>query len=138
MKYLHTMIRVLDLGKAIEFFNLLGLKEVKRVEVPEGKFNLIFLSAGEGDPPVELTYNWDQEEPYSVGRNFGHLAYEVDNVYEICQKLQDAGVAILQPPRDRHMAFVRSPDQISIELLQKGKPLPPQEPWISMKNQGTW
>jgi lactoylglutathione lyase len=138
MKYLHTMVRVLDLGKAIEFFNLLGLKEVKRVEVPEGKFTLIFLSAGEGDPPVELTYNWDQEEPYSVGRNFGHLAYEVDNVYEICQKLQDAGVAILQPPRDGHMAFVRSPDQVSIELLQKGKSLPPQEPWISMKNQGTW
>ena len=138
MKYLHTMVRAFDLDKAIEFFNLLGLKEVRRVDIPEGKFTLVFMSAGDGDPPVELTYNWDREEPYSVGRNFGHLAYEVDNVYEICQKLQDAGVAILQPPRDGKMAFVRSPDQVSIELLQKGKALPPQEPWVSMKNQGTW
>ncbi len=138
MKYLHTMVRVFDLDKAIEFFNLLGLKEVGRFDVPEGKFTLVFMSAEEGDPPVELTYNWDQKEPYSVGRSFGHLAYEVDNVYEICRKLQDAGVDILQPPRDGKMAFVRSPDQISIEFLQKGEALPPQEPWISMKNQGTW
>ena len=138
MKYLHTMIRVLDLEKAISFFNLLGLKEVRRMDFPEGKFTLVFMAAEEGEPPVELTYNWEQEEPYSVGRSFGHLAYEVENIYEMCQKLQDAGVAILQPPRDGRMAFVRSPDQVSIELLQKGNPLPPGEPWVSMKNQGTW
>lgn len=138
MKYLHTMIRVLDLEKAISFFNLLGLKEVRRADFPEGKYTLVFMATEKGEPPVELTYNWGQEEPYSVGRSFGHLAYEVENVYEMCQKLQDAGVAILQPPRDGRMAFVRSPDQVSIELLQKGSPLPPKEPWVSMKNQGTW
>lgn len=138
MKYLHTMVRAFDLDKTIEFFNLLGLIEVRRVDRPEGKYTLVFMSAGEGDPPVELTYNWDQEEPYSVGRNFGHLAYEVDNIYEVCQKLQDAGVAILQPPGDGKMAFIRSPDQVSIELLQKGEALPVREPWVSMKVQGPW
>jgi len=139
MEYLHTMIRVKDVDAALDFFvDGLGLVETRRKEVPKGRFTLIFLATEPGAPEVELTYNWDQEEPYSVGRNFGHLAYRVDNIYEMCQKLQDKGVTILRPPRDGYMAFVRSPDQISVELLQKGERLPPQEPWSSMENTGTW
>lgn len=139
MKYLHTMIRVKDLDAALDFFvNKLGLVETRRKDVPQGKFTLVFLATAKGEPEVELTYNWGQEEPYSVGRNFGHLAYRVDNIYELCSKLQEQGVAILRPPRDGYMAFVRSPDDISVELLQEGEPLPPQEPWASMPNQGEW
>jgi lactoylglutathione lyase len=139
MKYLHTMIRVKDLDAALDFFvNKLGLVETRRKDVPQGKFTLVFLATAPGEPEVELTYNWGQEEPYSVGRNFGHLAYRVDNIYELCSKLQEQGVAILRPPRDGYMAFVRSPDDISVELLQEGGPLPPQEPWASMPNQGEW
>ena len=138
MKYLHTMIRVLDLEANLKFFELMGLIEISRKEVPAGKFTLIFLATAEGEPELELTYNWDQKEAYSGGRNFGHLAYEVENIYETCQKLMDNGVKILRPPRDGHMAFVRSPDQISIELLQIGSPLPAEEPWVSMENQGEW
>lgn len=138
MKYLHTMVRVLDLDANLRFFKLMGLKEISRKEVPAGKFTLIFLATAEGEPELELTYNWDQKEPYGGGRNFGHLAYEVENIYETCQKLMDNGVKILRPPRDGHMAFVRSPDQISIELLQMDSPLPSEEPWASMENQGEW
>ncbi|MCW7461724.1 VOC family protein [Leptospira limi] len=140
MKYLHTMIRVQNLEKALHFFvDILGLKVSRQKEYPEGKFTLVFLSTGENDSSeIELTYNWDQSEPYSVGRNFGHLAYEVENIYETCEKIQSMGVVINRPPRDGRMAFVRSPDLISIELLQKGNPLPPKEPWISMPNTGEW
>jgi lactoylglutathione lyase len=139
MKYLHTMIRVKDLDAALDFFvNKLGLVETRRKDVPQGKFTLVFLATAPGEPEVELTYNWGQEEPYSVGRNFGHLAYRVDNIYELCSKLQEQGVAILCPPRDGYMAFVRSPDDISVELLQEGGPLPPQEPWASMPTQRDW
>ena len=139
MKYLHTMIRVQNLDTALDFFiNKLGMKEVRRKEVPEGEFTLIFLAADENDPPLELTYNWGQNEPYSSGENFGHVAYEVNNIYDYCEKLKNNGVSILRPPRDGKMAFIRSPDQISIELLQQGEPLPTQEPWTSMKNQGKW
>lgn len=132
------MIRVLDLDKTLEFFALLGLKEVRRHEVPEGRFSLIFIAVEESETEIELTYNWDQKEAYDGGRNFGHLAFSVKNIYDMCLKLQNAGVAILRPPRDGRMAFVRSPDQISIELLQEGEPLPPQSPWDTMKNQGEW
>ena len=134
------MIRVYDLDKTIAFFEQgLGLKITRRKEHPEGKFTLIFLSTGEADAPeIELTYNWEHDEPYSVGRNFGHLAYAVDNIYEACARLQKHGVTINRPPRDGRMAFVRSPDLISIELLQKGEALPPQEPWLSAKNIGEW
>ena len=133
------MIRVFDLDKALDFFvNKLGLSEIDRVEFPEGKFTLVFLATGPDEPAVELTYNWEQEEPYTVGRYFGHLAFSVENVYEVCQSLQDQGVAILVPPRDGKMAFVRSPDNISVELLQEGEPLDPAEPWISMPDQGEW
>ena len=139
MKYLHTMIRVQNLDTALDFFiNKLGMKEVRRKEVPEGEFTLIFLAADENDPPLELTYNWGKNEPYSSGENFGHVAYEVNNIYDYCEKLKNNGVSILRPPRDGKMAFIRSPDQISIELLQKGEPLPIQEPWASMKNQAKW
>ena len=138
MKYLHTMIRVFDLEKALAFFTLLGLTEIHRKEVPQGRFTLVFLATDSGEPEIELTYNWDQEEPYSTGRNFGHLAYRVKNIYDHCLKLQNAGITILRPPRDGYMAFVRSPDQISIELLQEGEPLPPEEPWVSMPNNGEW
>ena len=139
MKYLHTMIRVQNLDTALDFFiNKLGMKEVRRKEVPEGEFTLIFLAADENDPPLELTYNWGKNEPYSTGENFGHVAYEVNNIYDYCEKLKNNGVSILRPPRDGKMAFIRSPDQISIELLQQGEPLPIQEPWASMKNQGKW
>ena len=139
MKYLHTMIRVQNLERALDFFiNKLGMTEVRRKEVPEGEFTLIFLAATEDEPPLELTYNWKQNEPYSNGENFGHIAYGVENIYKFCEKLQNNGVTILRPPKDGKMAFVRSPDQISVELLQIGEPLPIQEPWASMKNHGTW
>jgi lactoylglutathione lyase len=139
MKYLHTMIRVQNLESALDFFiNKLGMKEIRRKEVPEGKFTLVFLSATEEEAQLELTYNWEQSEPYSSGENFGHVAYGVENIYDFCEKLQNDGVTILRPPKDGKMAFIRSPDQISIELLQIGDPLPIQEPWASMKNQGTW
>jgi lactoylglutathione lyase len=139
MKYLHTMVRVSNIEESLDFYcNKLGLKEVRRSENANGRYTLIFLSVdGELENCVELTYNWDPED-YGEGRNFGHLAYEVDNIYEFCQKLMDAGVVINRPPRDGNMAFVRSPDNISIELLQKGDPLPPAEPWASMQNTGKW
>ncbi len=138
MKYLHTMIRVSDPAMTIAFFELLGLKELKRFDSEQGRFTLIFLAApGDEDAQVELTHNWD-EKGYDEGRNFGHLAYRVDNIYESCQRLMDGGVTINRPPRDGHMAFVRSPDNISIELLQAGDRLPPQEPWASMANVGKW
>jgi lactoylglutathione lyase len=139
MKYLHTMVRVTDLDESIDFYcNKLGLEELKRMDSEQGRFTLVFLAApGDHEAQVELTYNWDPEE-YGEGRNFGHLAYRVDDIYALCQKLMDAGVTINRPPRDGHMAFVRSPDNISIELLQKGDALPPQEPWASMPNTGHW
>ena len=139
MKYLHTMIRVQNLDTALDFFiNKLGMKEVRRKEVPEGEYTLVFVAADENDTPLELTYNWGEAEPYSVGDNFGHLAYVVDNKYVFSEKLSRNGVTILRPPRDGRMAFIRSPDQISIELLQNGDALPIIEPWASMKNQGKW
>jgi lactoylglutathione lyase len=139
MKYLHTMVRVTDLEKSLDFYcNKLGLVEIRRKDIEAGRFSLIFLAApGDEDAQVELTWNWDPEE-YGEGRNFGHLAYAVDNIYESCQQLMDAGVTINRPPRDGYMAFVRSPDNISIELLQKGDALAPQEPWASMENTGSW
>ena len=137
MNYLHTMIRVTDPVATIDFFKLLGLEEVRRFDNEKGRFTLIFLAApGDHDAQVELTHNWDPE-PYTGGRNFGHLAYQVDNIYETCQRLMDGGVTINRPPRDGHMAFVRTPDNISIELLQNGV-LPPAEPWASMPNTGEW
>jgi lactoylglutathione lyase len=138
MKYLHTMIRVSDPDATVRFFKLLGLEEVRRFDNEAGRFTLIFLAApGQaGVAEVELTHNWDPED-YSGGRNFGHLAYRVDNIYETCQRLMDAGVTINRPPRDGHMAFVRTPDGISIELLQDGR-LEPAEPWASMPNSGSW
>ncbi len=143
-KYLHTMIRVSDPDASVAFFRLIGLEEVRRVDAEAGRFTLIFLAAPgqEGVAEVELTYNWPPEdgsapEEYSGGRNFGHIAYRVENIYETCQRLMDAGVTINRPPRDGHMAFVRSPDGISVELLQLGH-LPPQEPWASMSNTGSW
>lgn len=139
MRYLHTMVRVLNLENALDFYiNKLGLKEIRRSEHKQGRFTLIYLATGPNEPTIELTYNWDQTVPYSVGRNFGHLAYEVDNIYTFCEQLQEKGVTILRPPRDGHIAFIRSPDNISIELLQKGEALPPQEPWVSMRNVGEW
>jgi lactoylglutathione lyase len=137
MKYLHTMIRVSDPAATITFFELLGLKELKRFDSEAGRFTLIFLAApGDEEAQVELTHNWD-EAGYGEGRNFGHLAYRVDDIYATCQRLMDAGVTINRPPRDGHMAFVRSPDNISVELLQDGH-LPAQEPWASMPNTGHW
>ena len=144
MRYLHTMVRVKDLEESLDFYcNKLGLAEVRRYESEKGRFTLVFLSAPKDveqakasqAPLVELTYNWDPED-YDGGRNFGHLAYRVDDIYAACQRLMDAGVTINRPPRDGHMAFVRSPDNISIELLQEGEALPPQEPWASMENTG--
>lgn len=139
MKYLHTMVRVKDLDESLKFYcDALGLKEVRRKDVPKGRFTLVFLSADEDSgPEVELTYNWDPED-YDGGRNFGHLAYLVDDIYATCQRLADHGVTINRPPRDGHMAFVRSPDNISIELLQRGDALPAKEPWASMENTGSW
>ena len=139
MKFLHTMVRVKDLDQSIEFFtDILGLIETRRKEYEEGRFTLVYLATAEGEPEVELTYNWDQAEEYSVGRNFGHLAFSVENIYDLCQRLMDRGVKILRPPRDGRMAFIRTPDQISIEFLQEGESLPVQEPWASMENQGSW
>ena len=139
MKYLHTMVRVTDIDKSLAFYcDQLGLLELKRYESEKGRFTLVFLAApGDEEAQVELTYNWDPEE-YDEGRNFGHLAYRVDDIYATCQKLMDAGVTINRPPRDGHMAFVRSPDNISIELLQAGDALAPQEPWASMPSVGHW
>jgi len=137
VKYLHTMIRVTDPDETIRFFELLGLREVGRMDSEQGRFTLIFMAApGDEDAQVELTHNWDPE-PYAGGRNFGHLAYRVDDIYETCQRLMDAGITINRPPRDGHMAFVRTPDGISIELLQDGR-LEPAEPWASMPNTGQW
>jgi lactoylglutathione lyase len=146
MKYLHTMVRVSDVDQSLDFYcNKLGLVEVRRYENPQGRFTLIFLTAPEDvesfkagkTPAVELTYNWDKED-YGQARNFGHLAYEVDDIYALCARLQKGGVTINRPPRDGRMAFVRSPDNISIELLQKGEAKAPAEPWASMPNTGTW
>lgn len=139
MKYLHTMVRVADLDKSLDFYcNKLGLVELRRHEVAAGRFTLVFLAApGDEDAQVELTHNWDPED-YDEGRNFGHLAYAVDDIYQTCQRLRDEGVVINRPPRDGRMAFVRSPDNISIELLQTGDALEPVEPWISMENNGHW
>lgn len=146
MRYLHTMVRVKDLDQALHFYcTLFGLREIRRIENEKGRFTLVFLAApgdlerakGEASPCLELTHNWDPED-YTGGRNFGHLAYEVDDIYAFCKQLMDNGVAINRPPRDGHMAFVRSPDGISIEILQKGGHLPAEEPWASMSNTGTW
>ena len=139
MKYLHTMVRVTDLEESLDFYcNKLGLIELRRHESSGGRFTLVYLAApGDEDAQVELTWNWDPEE-YTGGRNFGHLAYAVDDIYGLCQKLMDSGITINRPPRDGHMAFVRSPDGISIELLQKGESLAPQEPWASMESVGSW
>lgn len=146
MRYLHTMVRVKDLDASLDFYTrIFGLKEVRRIENDKGRFTLIFLAADEdaeaGEtlraPLLELTYNWDPED-YTGGRNFGHLAYEVDNIYDTCRRLMDLGITINRPPRDGNMAFVRSPDGISIELLQKGPALEPAEPWASMPNTGSW
>ena len=140
MKYLHTMLRISDIESSIKFYcDGLGLEEVRRIEVKEGRFTLIFLAAqGDESSQVELTYNWDGDDLGEGSRNFGHLAYHVDDIYEACSRLKDIGVTINRPPRDGHMAFVRSPDNVSIELLQKGLPLKPKEPWISMENTGEW
>ena len=137
MKFLHAMLRVSDPEATVAFFQRLGLEERRRKDVPEGRFTLIFLGVPGDEAEVELTHNWD-ESGYSGGRNFGHLAYRVDDIYALCQQLMDAGVTISRPPRDGHMAFVRSPDGISIELLQKGDALAPAEPWASMANTGEW
>ena len=139
MKYLHTMVRVSDLDQSLDFYcNKLGLREIDRYENAKGRFTLVFLAApGDEEAQVELTYNWDPED-YGEGRNFGHLAYAVDDIYAVCQHLMDGGVTINRPPHDGHMAFVRSPDNISIELLQKGDALAPAEPWTSMENTGHW
>lgn len=146
MRYLHTMIRVHDLDESLDFFcKKLGMNEVRRMESQEGRFTLVYLSAPydvenakDNDAPLlELTYNWDTEK-YEGGRNFGHLAYEVEDIYALCQRLMDAGVQINRPPRDGYMAFIRTPDNISIEFLQKGKPLASLEPWVSMENKGVW
>jgi lactoylglutathione lyase len=146
MRFLHTMVRVSDLEQSLDFYcGKLGLEEVRRMENPQGRFTLVFLAApgdsararSERAPLLELTYNWDRED-YGSARNFGHLAFEVDDIYALCQGLMDAGITINRPPRDGRMAFVRSPDQISIEILQKGQALPKREPWASMPNTGTW
>ena len=137
MKFLHSMLRVSDPEATIAFFQLLGLEERRRMEMPQGKFTLIFLGGPGDDAEVELTHNWG-EAGYGGGRNFGHLAYAVDDIYATCQRLSDAGVTINRPPRDGHMAFVKSPDGISVELLQKGDRLPATEPWASMSNTGSW
>ena len=139
-KYLHTMIRVRDLEATKRWFEeFLGLEETRRNESEEGRFTLVFMAPpGQHDAPVELTYNWGSDEEYGHGRAFGHLAYGVENIYDTCQKMRDAGITINRPPRDGRMAFVRTPDNISIELLQAGEALPPKEPWASLPNEGTW
>ncbi len=140
MKYLHSMVRIRDLDASLRFYcEGLGLREVRRRDVPEGKFTLIFLAAPDSpEAEIELTHNWDSDEDYGSGRNFGHLAFQVGDIYTTCQHLQDMGITINRPPRDGHMAFVRSPDLISVELLQKGDSLVPAEPWVSMPNTGVW
>lgn len=147
MRYVHTMIRVRDLEESIDFWcNKVGLKEIRRKEVPEGKFTLVFLAAPKDEasaketmaPELELTYNWGSDETYETGRSWGHLAYRVDDIYATCQKLMDAGVTINRPPRDGRMAFFKSPDDISVELIQEGAALPEREPWASMENTGSW
>ena len=139
MQYLHAMVRVRDLGESLNFYvALLGLKEIRRSEYLEGRFTLVYLATAEGQPEVELTYNWDTPDTYGDARNFGHLAFAVDDIYALCAALQAGGVTIRRPPRDGRMAFAKSPDGISIELLQRGQPLPPAEPWVSMPNVGTW
>jgi lactoylglutathione lyase len=139
MKYLHTMIRVADPDATLRFFELLGLRQVRRMDNEAGRFSLYFLAApGDEDAQVELTHNWDHQGGYDGGRNFGHLAYRVEDIYATCQRLMDAGVTINRPPRDGRMAFVRTPDDITIELLQEGEAKPPQEPWASMPNTGSW
>jgi lactoylglutathione lyase len=140
MRFLHTMVRVRDLPAALRFFcDALGLHEIRRKDNEKGRFTLVFLGVDGADgPQIELTHNWDQTEPYSVGRSFGHVAYEVDDIYAACQRLVDHGVTISRPPRDGYMAFVRSPDQVSVELLQRGGARPPEEPWASMPNVGEW
>ena len=139
MKYLHTMVRVTDLDDSLDFYcDKLGLEELRRIDVPEGRFTLVFLAApGDASAQIELTHNWDPEE-YAGGRNFGHIAYAVEDIYEVCQRLLEKGVTINRPPRDGRMAFVRSPDGVSIELLHSGTALPAQEPWASMPNSGEW
>lgn len=138
MKYLHTMVRVLDLAASLHFYQLLGLRELRRIDNPQGRYTLVFLAApGDDDAQIELTFNYDIED-YGSARNFGHLAYAVDDIHALCHKLMEAGVVIARPPRDGRMAFVRSPDLISIELLQRGPALTPSEPWISMPNVGNW
>ena len=140
LKYLHTMVRVKDLEASMAFYEMLGLEEIRRKDSEQGRFTLVFMAApGQEDTPLELTYNWDGDDALpSDSRHFGHLAYRVDDIYALCQKLMDNGVVINRPPRDGHMAFVRSPDNISIELLQAGDNLPPAEPWSSMENTGHW
>lgn len=140
IKYLHTMVRIKNIEHSLSFYkDLLGLEETRRIDNEAGKFTLIFLAPpGQKDCPVELTYNWDKNEEYDEGRNFGHLAYEVDDIYETCKRLQENGIKINRPPRDGRMAFVRSPDNISIELLQAGEAQEPSEPWLSMENEGHW
>ena len=140
MKYLHTMVRVVDIDDSLDFYcNKLGLTELQRIDNEQGKFTLVFLAApGDDTAQVELTHNWEGDERYTGGRNFGHLAYAVENIYDTCQQLADGGVTINRPPRDGRMAFIRSPDNISIELLQKGDALEPAEPWASMENTGEW
>lgn len=140
LKYLHTMVRVSDLDRSIAFYKLLGLEEIRRIDNDGGRFTLVFLAPpGQPECPLELTYNWDGDDGLpSDSRHFGHLAYEVDNIYDICRMLSDNGVVINRPPRDGHMAFVRSPDNVSVELLQKGEALPLDEPWASMGNTGHW
>ena len=140
MKYLHTMIRISDVESSLDFYcKQLGLQELRRVDNEVGRYSLIFLSAlGDESAQIELTYNWDGDELGKGSRNFGHLAYSVKNIYDTCRRLQEAGVTINRPPRDGYMAFIRSPDNISVEFLQSGKPLPPEEPWISMDNTGNW
>jgi len=141
MRYLHTMVRVRDLPAAVRFFcEGLGLRELRRRDSEQGRFTLVFLGeqTGGDSPQIELTYNWDQQEPYTVGRNFGHVAYEVDDIYAACRRFVELGYPISRPPRDGRMAFIRSPDAISVELLQRGEALPPKEPWSSMPNVGEW
>jgi len=141
MRYLHTMLRVRDLEASLDFFvNKLGLRELRRQEHEKGRFTLCFLGTGAASDPaeIELTYNWDQKEPYPTGRFFGHLAFEVEDIYATCARLRESGVIIHRPPRDGHMAFIKSPDGQSVELLQKGSALPPREPWASMPSQGEW
>jgi lactoylglutathione lyase len=141
MRYLHTMLRVRDLDAALRFFvEQLGLRELRRKDSEKGRFTLVFLGSGQHDDPaeIELTYNWDQQDPYPTGRFFGHLAFQVDDIYSTCERLQKSGVQILRPPRDGHMAFIKSPDGHSVELLQRGDSLPPREPWASQASQGEW